>query len=151
MAFVEITPALFDQQTLYDKLTEGAAGAGAIVTFTGLVRDFNQQGKIDGIELEHYPGMAESVFMRLLNEAISRFGLANAGAVHRVGRLDNFAPIVWVGTASAHRKAAFDGANFIMDSLKKDVPIWKKEWVADDAQWVAVKSSDEEAVKRWQR
>ena len=150
MAFIEITEAAFCQQSLYDRLHHDGHGAGAIVTFTGLVRDFNHNGQIDGIELEHYPGMAEAIFQRLLNEAIARFDLLNAGAVHRVGRLQNFDPIVWVGTTASHRKAAFDAANFIMDSLKKDVPIWKKEWAQGKSEWVAVKASDQAAAKRWQ-
>lgn len=149
MAFITVSSAPLDHQALYCQLAEQAKGAGAIVTFTGLVRDFNHTGDIQGIELEHYPGMAESVFERLLAQATERFDLVASGVYHRVGKIDNYEPIVWVGAASAHRKAAFDATNFIMDVLKKDVPIWKKEWQQNSAKWVAVKETDLNAASQW--
>ena len=149
--FALIGDADFDQQWLYNRLRQEASqkakgNVGAIVTFTGLVRDNNADGNILGIELEHYPGMTEQALTNLVQEAITRFSLTSAGAVHRVGRLYNDEQIVWVGTAAPHRAAAFEGANFLMDMLKQSVPLWKKEFTRDNSRWVEVKASDDKAA-----
>jgi molybdopterin synthase catalytic subunit len=154
--FALIGDADFDQQWLYNRLRQEASqkakgNVGAIVTFTGLVRDNNVDGNILGIELEHYPGMTEQALTNLVQEAITRFSLTSAGAVHRVGRLYNDEQIVWVGTAAPHRAAAFEGANFLMDMLKQSVPLWKKEFTRDDSRWVDVKASDDKAALAWLR
>lgn len=125
--------------------------SGAIVTFTGLVRDFNQDGGIEGISLEHYPGMTEKAMLALLTAAMERFTLESAGIVHRVGCIQNNEEIVWVGCASAHRQAAFSAACYIMDMLKQSVPLWKKELTAGKSQWVEAKASDEGAALKWLR
>nr|WP_181405079.1 molybdenum cofactor biosynthesis protein MoaE [Aestuariibacter sp. GS-14] len=149
--FARVQTNDFSQQALYDELCGGAVsqGAGAIVTFTGLVRDFNAQGGIQGIELEYYPGMTESALNALLTQASQRFDIVDAGIIHRVGKLANHAQIVWVGTASQHREQAFLAATFIMDMLKQSVPIWKKEWQGDQATWVVAKTNDDKAAMRW--
>ena len=149
--FARVSKADFCQQALYDELCQHnkASQSGAVVTFTGRVRDYNVKGAIDGIELEYYPGMTEKALEQLLHQAQQRFALTNVGIVHRVGRLANQAQIVWVGTCSAHRQDGFEAASFIMDMLKQSVPIWKKEWVADNSQWVAAKGSDSQAAMRW--
>ena len=144
----------FDQGGLYAQLqtqvnVTSLGNTGAIVTFTGLVRDFNNAGNIDGIELEHYPGMTEKALSSLVDKAVSRFSLTNAGAVHRVGRIYNNEQIVWVGCAAAHRQAAFDGACFLMDMLKQSVPLWKKEFKDDRSTWVEAKGSDDAAALKW--
>jgi molybdopterin synthase catalytic subunit len=154
--FALIGDADFDQQWLYNRLRQEASkkakgNVGAIVTFTGLVRDNNADGNILGIELEHYPGMTEQALTDLVQQAITRFSLTSAGAVHRVGRLYNDEQIVWVGTAAPHRAAAFEGANFLMDMLKQSVPLWKKEFTRDDSRWVDVKASDDKAALAWLR
>jgi molybdopterin synthase catalytic subunit len=154
--FALIGDADFDQQWLYNRLRQEASkkakgNVGAIVTFTGLVRDNNVDGNILGIELEHYPGMTEQALTNLVQEAITRFSLTSAGAVHRVGRLYNDEQIVWVGTAAPHRAAAFEGANFLMDMLKQSVPLWKKEFTRDNSRWVDVKASDDKAALAWLR
>ncbi len=154
--FALIGDADFDQQWLYNRLRQEASqqakgNVGAIVTFTGLVRDNNVDGNILGIELEHYPGMTEQALTDLVQQAITRFSLTSAGAVHRVGRLYNDEQIVWVGTAAPHRAAAFEGANFLMDMLKQSVPLWKKEFTRDDSRWVEVKASDDKAALAWLR
>ncbi|MBB68140.1 molybdopterin synthase catalytic subunit [Alteromonas sp. KS69] len=154
--FALIGDADFDQQWLYNRLRQEASqkakgNVGAIVTFTGLVRDNNADGNILGIELEHYPGMTEQALTNLVQEAITRFSLTSAGAVHRVGRLYNDEQIVWVGTAAPHRAAAFEGANFLMDMLKQSVPLWKKEFTRDNSRWVEVKASDDKAALAWLR
>lgn len=154
--FALIGNADFDQQWLYNRLRQEASqkakgNVGAIVTLTGLVRDNNADGNILGIELEHYPGMTEQALTNLVQEAITRFSLTSAGAVHRVGRLYNDEQIVWVGTAAPHRAAAFEGANFLMDMLKQSVPLWKKEFTRDNSRWVEVKASDDKAALAWLR
>ncbi|MDO6569216.1 molybdenum cofactor biosynthesis protein MoaE [Alteromonas sp. 1_MG-2023] len=154
--FALIGDADFDQQWLYNRLRQESSqkakgNVGAIVTFTGLVRDNNVDGNILGIELEHYPGMTEQALTDLVQQAITRFSLTSAGAVHRVGRLYNDEQIVWVGAAAPHRAAAFEAANFLMDMLKQSVPLWKKEFTRDDSRWVDVKASDDKAAMAWLR
>ncbi len=148
--FAHISTQDFNQQALYEALVaQSQPMPGAIVTFTGLVRDFNASGPIEGMSLEHYPGMTEKALLSLLEQARERFGLAGAGAVHRVGRLENFEQIVWVGCSAAHRQDAFDAAAFVMDTLKQAVPLWKKEYQQGQARWVAPKASDEQAAMAW--
>ena len=108
--FALVQDADFDHGELYARLKQSAderasGNTGAIVTFTGLVRDFNNAGDIDGIELEHYPGMTEKALMKLVEQAVVRFSLSSAGALHRVGRIYNNEQIVWVGAAAQHRQA----------------------------------------------
>ena len=152
--FALVQDADFDHGELYARLKQSAderasGNTGAIVTFTGLVRDFNNAGDIDGIELEHYPGMTEKALMKLVEQAVVRFSLNSAGALHRVGRIYNNEQIVWVGAAAQHRQAAFDAASFLMDMLKQSVPLWKKEFKGDSSEWVAAKASDDKAALKW--
>lgn len=152
--FARIQNEDFSHAQLHAKLQSDAnahspGGTGAIVTFTGLVRDFNSQGDIDGIELEHYPGMTDKALTLLVEQAVTRFSLTAAGAVHRIGRLYNDEQIVWVGAAAPHRQAAFDAACFLMDMLKQSVPLWKKEFKGERSQWVETKASDDKAALKW--
>ena len=149
--FAEVIHSPLQPAAHYSKLKgELPAGkSGAIVTFTGLVRDFNEAGHIDGISLEHYPGMTENAMLSLLTTAAQRFSLVSAGIVHRVGEVSNSEEIVWVGCASMHRKAAFDAAGYIMDMLKQSVPLWKKEIADGTVKWVAPKASDDDAALKW--
>lgn len=124
-------------------------GAGAVVTFTGYVRDFNDSGQLDGLELEHYPGMTEKALESLVEDTMRRFECLDMEIVHRVGRIDNFNPIVWVATAALHRKSAFEAAMYTMDTLKQSVPLWKKEWQNGNATWVQAKASDNISAMRW--
>ncbi|GFD89571.1 molybdopterin guanine dinucleotide biosynthesis protein MoaE [Tenacibaculum sp. KUL152] len=154
--FARVQQDNFAFDELYNELVEHSltiapGNTGAIVTFTGLVRDFNNSGDIEGIELEHYPGMTEKALLSLVEQACERFSLNGAGAVHRVGRLYNNEQIVWVGTAAPHRQAAFEAANFLMDMLKQSVPLWKKEFKGDSATWVEAKASDDKAALKWMR
>ena len=108
--FAEVTTALLDESAYVEKLRQSSHNAGAIVTFTGLVRDYNSDGAIEGISLEQYPGMTANAMQQLLQQASDRFALLSAGIVHRVGYIGNYEPVVWVGCSASHRKAAFDGA-----------------------------------------
>lgn len=120
---------------------------GAIVTFTGVVRD--TAGTLLAMEIEHYPGMTEAALAEHTQAAITRFGLTDVVVIHRHGRLTPGEPIMMVATAAPHRKAAFEAAEFLMDWLKSRAPFWKKEITADGAHWVDAKSDDEQALTRW--
>lgn len=120
---------------------------GAIVSFTGTVRD--QDGAIDEMTLEHYPGMTEKELERIEAEAHARWPLQASLIVHRVGAFKPGDNIVLVVTASAHREAAFEAARFLMDYLKTNAPFWKRESGPSGSQWVEANASDDEAAARW--
>jgi molybdopterin synthase catalytic subunit len=123
-------------------------GAGAVVTFTGLVRDI--PGGLSVMEIEHYPGMTERALEQTRAEALARWSLADALIIHRHGQLAAGDTIMMVATAARHRADAFAAAEFLMDYLKSRAPFWKKEHGAAGAQWVAAKDEDEAALDRWQ-
>lgn len=127
----------------------GRADIGAIVTFTGLCRD--EGGRLAALELEHYPGMAEAEISRIATEAAGRWPLQGITVIHRHGRIVPGDNIVLVVAASAHRQAAFEAANFLMDYLKSRAPFWKKEHQADGSEggWVEAREADDEAAARW--
>jgi molybdopterin synthase catalytic subunit len=141
----------FDIQTEIDRLTHERADIGAVVTFTGLCRD--EAGKLAALELEHYPGMAEAEISRIAAEAVGRWPLQGLTAIHRFGKIAPGENIVLVVAASAHRQAAFEAANFMMDYLKSRAPFWKKEHHADGSagEWVEAKEADDAAAMRWRR
>jgi molybdopterin synthase catalytic subunit len=138
----------FDPSALDAFLRQGGARHGAIVTFTGLVRDLAEEA-LQGLELEHYPGMTEKALERIVEQARQRWALGPIVLRHRVGRLLPGDNIVFVGVASAHRRAAFEAAQFIMDYLKRDAPFWKKELLAGSQRWVAQKDADLSAAAAW--
>lgn len=139
----------FDVGAHYDLLVRAFPGA-AVVTFTGYVREFCDQGDVVGLELEHYPAMTERRLQALGDEAATRFALNTWRIVHRYGRLDVTDPIVWAGVVADHRGAAFDGCQFIMDTLKTDVPFWKREHLANGTvQWVEPRDDDSLRRRRW--
>lgn len=123
-----------------------AKGAGAIVSFTGVVRD---PGGLHHMDIEHYPGMTERAIEGIVADARARWDLTNALVVHRYGQLAPGEVIMMVATASPHRVAAFEAAEFLMDYLKSRAPFWKREVTADGAEWVAAKDEDEAALRRW--
>lgn len=124
-----------------------AAGAGAVVSFLGLVRD--NGGRLSRMEIEHYPGMTEKALSAIVDEAASRWPLTDTLILHRFGTFAPGEAIMMVATASRHRAAAFEAAEFLMDYLKSRAPFWKKEFAADGAEWVAAKDEDESALGRW--
>ncbi len=139
----------FDLQAEVSALTGGRTDVGAVVSFVGLCR--GEQGKLSALELEHYPGMAETEMRRIADLAIERFSLMGATAIHRFGRIEPGQNIVLVIAAAPHRQAAFDGANFIMDYLKTSAPFWKKEHAADGTagEWIQAKGTDDKAKDKW--
>lgn len=124
------------------------AGAGAVVTFTGIVRD--DTGRLAALELEHYPAMTARCLDDFGSLAATRFDLTDWLIVHRHGRLAVGEAIMMVATAARHRRAAFEAAEYLMDWLKSRAPFWKREIGRDGrAEWVAARQSDEEALGRW--
>jgi molybdopterin synthase catalytic subunit len=141
----------FDIGAEVSRLVAGRTDIGAVVTFSGVVREENGGGAIAGMTLEHYPGMTEKELARVEAEACARWPLQASLIVHRVGTLRPGDSIVLVVTASAHRQAAFDAAAFLMDYLKTRAPFWKKELGADGTEhWVEARASDETAAERWE-
>jgi molybdopterin synthase catalytic subunit len=130
-------------------LTAGRSDIGAIVTFTGTVRD--QHGAVAEMTLEHYPGMTESELTRIEAEARARWPLQASLIVHRTGTLQPGDNIVLVVTASEHRDAAFDAAKFLMDYLKTAAPLWKRESGPGGTRWVEAETEDDTALARWHK
>jgi molybdopterin synthase catalytic subunit len=124
--------------------------AGALVSFTGYVRDYAPEISTRSLFLEHYPGMCERVIADLLDRAHARWRVLDATVVHRVGELHIGEQIVFVGVISAHRSDAFDACHYIMDMLKTEAPLWKKETLVDgQAFWVSAREQDDIASRRW--
>ncbi len=149
MASVSVQEEDFDTGQELNGLKHQRTDAGAYVTFTGTVRDVN--GTLQSMTLEHYPAMTEAELQRIASEAEERWPLSACRVVHRYGKLLPGDNIVLVITASKHRKAAFDAAEFLMDFLKTQAPFWKKEETSSGAKWVEAKTEDDEATKRWQQ
>ncbi|MBN9218747.1 MAG: molybdenum cofactor biosynthesis protein MoaE [Mesorhizobium sp.] len=139
----------FDVAAEIAGLARGRSDIGAVVTFSGLCRD--EQGALSALELEHYPGMAEAEIGRIAAEALERWPLQGLTVIHRHGKIAPGENIVLVVAASAHRQAAFEAANFLMDYLKSRAPFWKKEHRVDGAEggWVEARQADAVAAGRW--
>lgn len=152
---IKVQPEDFDLSFVeqYFSAKNSSAKIGAVVTFTGLVREFqhsiNDAEQVTALELEHYPGMTEQALTDIGRQASSRWQLDDLIIIHRIGRLKPADNIVLVATASAHRQDAFDACQFIMDILKTSAPFWKKEITNAGERWVDAKTSDESQAKRW--
>lgn len=139
----------FDAAAESARLSAGRRDVGAVVTFTGLCRDEN--GTLNALELEHYPGMAEAEIARIAGQAIERWPVTGLTVIHRHGKIAPGENIVLVVAASSHRQAAFEAADFMMDFLKTRAPFWKKEHRKDGSEggWVEAKDADDAAAERW--
>lgn len=147
---VRVQREAFNADAEVRALVAGRTDIGSVVTFTGLVRGEAHGHALTSLTLEHYPEMTEAELARIEAEAVGRFGLAGSLVVHRYGELHPGDPIVLVVTLSAHRQAAFEGAEFLMDYLKSRAPFWKKEGLADGTEaWVDARETDGEALRRW--
>ena len=145
---LSVQAAPFDFGAEAGAFAAAVPGAGAVVTFTGLVRD--NGGALAAMEIEHYPGMTEKAIAAMVEQAMARWSLADALVIHRYGRLAGRDPIMMVATASRHRADAFAAAEFLMDYLKSRAPFWKREIGQDGpGAWVAAKDADEDALSRW--
>lgn len=139
----------FDMALEYQHLCDPHTNAGAVVVFSGLVREFSTDRQIRGLFLEHYPGMTEQALRDIVTQARAKWPLAKVSVIHRVGHLKAHEQIVMVGVSSQHREAAFSAAAFIMDYLKINAPFWKKELTSEGDFWVEAKASDQQAATKW--
>ena len=144
---VRVQEEPFDPGAELNAFASGDAETGAIVTFTGIVRDVDDN--LQHMVIEHYPGMTQSAIEQIEAEAQDRWNLAGSLIIHRYGELRPGANIMMVATASRHRADAFSAAEFLMDYLKSRAPFWKKEITASGGDWVEARDVDEEALKRW--
>ena len=146
---VRVQPGDFDVGAEMAAMRHGNAKIGAIASFVGVVRDLNEGADVAEMTLEHYPGMTEKALEKIVGEAKSRWDIYDALVVHRVGTLKPTDQIVLVVVASAHRGAAFQACEFLMDYLKTRAPFWKKEKTPEGGRWVDARGADDAAADRW--
>ncbi|NJM32476.1 MAG: molybdenum cofactor biosynthesis protein MoaE [Limnobacter sp.] len=147
---VSVQTANFDVSRCLKWLRKDLGNVGAVVSFVGTVREFNDGQKISAIYLEHYSGMTEKALEKIVTRAGMQFDLLGAFVIHRVGALKPQDQIVLVACASSHRGQAFLACEFITDCLKTEAPLWKKEITEHGAQWVQARPSDNHAKARWE-
>jgi molybdopterin synthase catalytic subunit len=138
----------FDAGAELNAFAKGRQDLGAIVTFSGVVRD-TADGGLRGMVIEHYPGMTERALQKIAQDAAERWSLGDVLVIHRYGPLAAGDIIMMVATAARHRKDAFEAAEYLMDYLKSRAPFWKKEQTTDGSDWVESKEEDEQALTRW--
>ena len=141
----------FDTAREIAALSHGRTDIGAVVSFSGICRGNDSGEEIAALTLEHYPGMAEAEIIRRAEQAMARWPLSGLTVIHRHGRITPGQNIVLVVTASSHRQAAFEAAEFLMDYLKTSAPFWKREESAGGESWVEARAHDDEAAARWTR
>ncbi len=150
MRHIGVQSADFDVGQEYRRLAELRPAPGAIVVFTGIVREFAADAEVTGLELEHYPGMTERSIEAIVDDAWARWPLRGTSVIHRIGQLGAGDQIVLVAAASDHRQAAFEAAHFLIDYLKTRAVLWKKELHGDRAHWVQSTSRDHADAAAWQ-
>jgi molybdopterin synthase catalytic subunit len=138
----------FEPGALLTAFSEGRVETGAVVSFTGLARA--EQGGTELLELEAYPGLTDAEITRIAQAAAARFGLQDWLVVHRIGPIAPGEAIVFVATASAHRREAFEACDYLMDYLKSRAPFWKKSHGPDGARWIEPTDRDRTDVERWE-
>jgi molybdopterin synthase catalytic subunit len=146
---IRIQETDFDVAREISALTKGRTDIGAVVSFSGICRGSEGSERIAALTLEHYPGMAEAEIARHADTAMSRWPLSGVSIIHRVGRITPGENIVLVLTASEHRQAAFQAAEFLMDYLKANAPFWKREESPGGTSWVDARHHDDDAAARW--
>ena len=144
---VRVQSEPFDMGAEVEAFTASVPGAGAVVTFSGLVRD--EGGSLTAMEIEHYPGMTEKALEAIRDDAVKRWSLTGAMIIHRHGPMKPGDQIMMVATGARHRGDAFAAAEFLMDYLKSRAPFWKKEFGEEGSDWVRAKDEDEAALDRW--
>ncbi|MCD8521980.1 MAG: molybdopterin synthase catalytic subunit MoaE [Saccharospirillaceae bacterium] len=148
--YIAVQQADFDVAQEYAALRNNNRCDGAVVFFTGLVREMNQGSAVSGLTLEHYPGMTEKALQQIVGDACARWPINRVRLIHRVGTLEISDQIVFVGVSSSHREAAFDACYYIMDYLKNRAPFWKKEVTGQGERWVEALDKDKQALNKWQ-
>jgi molybdopterin synthase catalytic subunit len=146
---VRIQTEDFDVSTELAALRAQDRRVGAVCSFVGTVRDRNGGQDVSTLELEHYPGMTEAAIEAMVDAALARFDIYAARVVHRVGPLLPLDQIVLVAVSSAHRHESFQACEFLMDYLKTQAPLWKKEQTPEGARWVDARVADDAALARW--
>ncbi len=146
--YIQVQESVFDIAEEFERLRDQQAQVGAVVFFTGLVRELLDE-PLQEMVLEHYPGMTENSLASIVEQARARWPLNHVSIIHRVGALKPADLIVYVGVSCAHRTDAFAACEFIMDYLKKDAPFWKKERSQTQQRWVEQKQTDLAAAERW--
>jgi molybdopterin synthase catalytic subunit len=146
---IRIQEADFDIAHEISMLTNGRTDIGAVVSFSGICRGSEGGESIAALTLEHYPEMAEAEIARHAETAMSRWPLTGLTVIHRVGRITPGENIVLVLTASQHRQAAFQAAEFLMDYLKANAPFWKREESTAGTGWIDARHDDDAAAARW--
>ena len=139
----------FDVAAEMAALRSSSSKIGALVSFVGLVRDFSQEGQIENIYLEHYPGMTEKALGKIIDEATKRWNLIGTRVIHRIGPLMPNDQIVLVLTAAGHRREAFASCEFIIDYLKTAAPFWKREQTGHGGKWLETRDSDIQRMEHW--
>jgi molybdopterin synthase catalytic subunit len=145
---IRLSSEPIDPVVLGAEFQSGLKGAGAIVTFIGLVRP-EGEGNVEALFLDHAPGVTESAIQKAVGEALGRWPLIAVTVVHRVGRVNAGAPVVFVATAAEHRRAAFESCDFLMDFLKTDAPFWKKQIGRSGEEWIEPRAEDYTDRNRW--
>lgn len=144
---IRLTEQSFDPGPLLSGFCRGRAETGAVASFTGLARA--EGGETRVLELEAYPGFTEAQIGAIAEAARTRFELQDLMIIHRIGQIAPGEPIVFVATAAAHRRAAFEACDYLMDYLKSRAPFWKKEHGPDGARWIEPRAQDHEDIARW--
>ncbi|MDB5577545.1 MAG: molybdenum cofactor biosynthesis protein MoaE [Bradyrhizobium sp.] len=149
MIIVQTEP--FDSAALLAAFMREAPGAGAVISFTGITRPHSAGEPVIRLELDHYPGFTEKGIAAIEDEACARFDIGAILIVHRYGSIGAREPIVFVATASEHRRAAFEAADYLMDQLKTRAPFWKKEHGPDKTRWIEPRAQDYADLARWSK
>jgi molybdopterin synthase catalytic subunit len=148
---IRVTEEPIDPAALLAAFTEGRREAGAVASFTGLVRSTTAGDSVTRLTLQAYPGFTETVMAEIEAEARDRFEVQDIVAVHRWGEIGVGQSIIFVAVAAAHRRPAFEAVDFLMDQFKVRAPFWKKEEGPDGARWIEPRPADHDDLARWTR
>jgi molybdopterin synthase catalytic subunit len=142
---------LFDPAAELAELTRSAAGAGAVVSFVGIARSSSGSGEeVESLVLEHHPRLTSRSLQEIASDAASRFEVSQVRVVHRSGEIAPGEPIVFAGAAAAHRRAAFEAADYLMDRLKTEAVFWKREEGPSGTSWIEPTEADYADRGRWE-
>ena len=147
---IALAPDPIDPARLVAEFIATSGGAGAIASFTGLVRDAHDGVEVEGLWLDHHERITQQAIEQIGATASARFELTALAIVHRVGAVAAGEPIVFVSAAAPHRRAAFDAVDYVMDRLKTDVPLWKRETRGDGEHWIEARADDHRDRARWE-